>query len=140
MDKASLLRAWDEFRAVNGIGLRAVAALPEGALDAHPIPNMRSPKELVCHTYQILADLTAAVARGEAWDSTPDEEKAAQSIHSRDELVAWCRAKWDEADRTVRGLTDAQVAGIVKTPWGHDFTGHGMIRILLDEYWHHRGQ
>ena len=140
MNKAALTQAWDDFRAVNGIGLRAIASIPADKLDSHPIPNMRSPKELVCHMYQSIAELTGGVARGEVADPTPEEEKAAKGLTSRDALMAWCKEKWNEADRTVKGLTDAQVAGTVKTPWGHDFTGHGMISVVIDEYWHHRGQ
>jgi len=140
MDKSSLTQTWDSFRTVNGIGLRAIESLPADQLDAHPIANMRSPKELVCHMYQILSEITASVGRGEVDDPTPAEEKAASTIHTRDQLVTWCRERWNEADRNVRSITDAQLAGIVKTPWGHDFPGHVMLRILIDEYWHHRGQ
>jgi uncharacterized damage-inducible protein DinB len=140
VNKTAITHMWDDFRTVNGIGLRAVATIPSDQLESHPIANMRSPKELVCHMYQILSDLTASVANGEAFDSTPAEAKAAQSIRSSEQLIAWCRERWSEAEKNVQGLTDAQIAGTVKTPWGHDFSGHAMLRILLDEYWHHRGQ
>jgi len=140
VNKAELTQVWDNFRMAHGIGIRAIELLPADKLDAHPIPFMRTPKQLVCHMYQIPPALTAAVAKGEAVDSTPAEEKAAASIQTRDELVAWCKKNWADAEKTFAGLTDAQVKGTVKTPWGHDFTGHGMIDILVNEYWHHRGQ
>ena len=140
MNKASLEQSWDSFRTVNGIALRAIAALPADKLDSHPIPNMRTPKELVCHMYQIVRDLTDAVARGEAVDSTPAEQAAAARIKTQDELLTWARASWDAGAKTVAGLKDEQVEGIVKTPWGHDFSGHVMMQILFDEFWHHRGQ
>jgi uncharacterized damage-inducible protein DinB len=140
MDKASLDRAWNYFRTVNGVGLRAIAALPADQLDSHPIPNMRTPKELVIHQYQIIRDLTKAIADGDAVDSTPFEEAAAARIRTKDELLAFCRESWDAGARTVASLTDAQINATVKTPWGHDFPGFVMYQVLTDEYWHHRGQ
>ena len=140
MSKASVTQAWESFRMANGIGLRAIELIPADKLDSHPIPNMRTPKELVCHFYQIIPDLTSAVAKGEAFDSEPAEAKAAATLKTRDELVAWCKKNWADAEKTFAGLTDAQIAGTVKTPWGHDFSGSGMLDILINEYWHHRGQ
>jgi len=140
MNKADLTQAWDYFRTVNGVGLRAIAALPEGKLDATPIPGMRSPKALVIHQYQVLKDLTESAATGTLVDSTPSEEAASAKIHTLAELLAWCRSCWDEGDRTVAGLTDAQLVAMIKTPWGHDFPGSVMFRYVNDEYWHHRGQ
>ncbi len=140
MNKASVTQAWDHFRAVNGVGLRAIAMIPTDKLESHPVANMRTPKLLICHMYQSIAELTAAVVKGEATDPTPAEEKAALGIHTTDELVAWCKEKWNEAERNVASLTDAQITGTVKTPWGHDFSGHGMLDVLYNEYWHHRGQ
>ena len=79
MNKASLTRTWDDFRTVHGIGLRAIESIPEAKLEAHPIPNMRSPKGLVCHMYQIIPDLTvteniqlAMIAKGERRRPVPD--------------------------------------------------------------------
>jgi len=140
VNKASVTQAWDHFRAVNGIGLRAIASIPTDQLDSHPIANMRTPKELVCHMYQIIDELTAGVAKGEVSDPTAAEEKAAATLKTNDQLIAWCQERWNAAEKTVRGLTDAQITSTVKTPWGHDFSGHGLLDVLYNEYWHHRGQ
>jgi uncharacterized damage-inducible protein DinB len=140
MNKAALTQAWDYFRTVNGVGLRAIAALPEDKLEATPIPGMRSPKALIIHQYQVLKDLAESAKTGTLVDSTPFEEAAAAKIHTRAELLTFCRACWDDADRTVAGLTDADLERIIKTPWGHDFPGSVMFRFVNDEYWHHRGQ
>jgi uncharacterized damage-inducible protein DinB len=140
MNKASFDRSWNYFRTVNGVGLRAIAALPADQLDSHPIPNMRSPKELVIHQYQIIRDLTQAIVDGEAIDSTPFEEAAAKRIKTKDELLAFCRESWAAGAKSVAKVTDAQVQGTVNTPWGHSFTGYVMLQTLTDEYWHHRGQ
>ena len=140
MNKAVIDQSWDYFRTVNGIGLRAIAALPADKLDAHPIPGMRTPKELVVHLYTIVVALPAAVAKGEIKDTDEEEAATVQRIRTKDELVAWTRAQWAEGARIAKGLTDAQIQGIVTSPWGHDFKGHVMMQVLYDEYWHHRGQ
>lgn len=140
MNKATFDKSWNYFRTVNGVGLRAIAALPADQLDSHPIPNMRTPKELVIHQYQIIRDLTQAIVDGQAFDSTPFEEAAAKRIKTKDELLAFCRESWDAGAKNAAKVTDAQIQGQVKTPWGHDFTGAVMLQILTDEYWHHRGQ
>ena len=46
MNKAAFDRTWNYFRTVNGVGLRAIALIPDDQLDAHPIPGMRSPTPL----------------------------------------------------------------------------------------------
>jgi uncharacterized damage-inducible protein DinB len=140
MNKAVMDQSWDYFRTVNGIGLRAIAALPADKLDAHPIPNMRTPKELIVHMYTSVTTLPAAVVQGEIKDETETENATAARIKTKDELVQWARAQWAEAAGTAKSLTDAQLNGMVKSPWGHDFKGHVMMQILFDEYWHHRGQ
>jgi uncharacterized damage-inducible protein DinB len=140
VDKKTFDKAWNYFRTVNGVGLRAIALLPEDKLDSHPIPGMRTPKELVVHMYQILEDLPRAIANGQAVDSTPAEGAAAARIRTKAELLQFCRERWDAAAKIAAGLTDAQLAGTVKTPWGHDLPGHVMHQVLNDEYWHHRGQ
>ena len=140
MNKASHDQSWDYFRTVNGIGLRAIAQLPADKLDAHPIPNMRTPKELIVHMYTIVVALPAAVAKGEIKDTDEEEAATAKRIRTKDELVAWTRAQWTEGARIANGLTEAQIAGMVKSPWGHDFEGYVMMQILYNEYWHHRGQ
>ena len=49
MSGHSIEHSWDYFRQVYGIGLRAIAAIPNDQLDSHPVPNMRTPKELAVH-------------------------------------------------------------------------------------------
>jgi uncharacterized damage-inducible protein DinB len=139
MKSRTMLAQWDRLRIVNGIALRCVERLPEGALDSHPIPNMRTPKELVVHLYgQILGAMGEGIVSGEI--QTFDEPAAVASIHTRDELLAWCRERWTQADRAMRGLTDAQAAASIKTPWGFDASARSMMDGLHDEFLHHRGQ
>lgn len=140
MNKASFTRAWDYFRTVNGVGLRAIALLPEDRIDSCPIPGMRSPKALVIHMYQTIKGLTHAMTTGKVEDEEPIEQALEEKIKTKDELLAFCRAAWDEAARSAASVTDAQLAGQVTTPWGHTWDGGTTFRILSDEYWHHRGQ
>jgi uncharacterized damage-inducible protein DinB len=134
-------QTWDYFRVVNGIGLRAIAALPEGSLDQAPIAGMRTVKELVFHLYQMVRDTPQSVARGEAAAPDPAVETAELAgLRSKADLLAWCGRCWETGNQVVPTLTDAQIQGMVKTPWGQDFPGFVMMDILYNEYWHHRGQ
>ena len=40
---------WEEMRLVYGISLRVYQAIPKEKMDSHPIPGMRTPKELIAH-------------------------------------------------------------------------------------------
>lgn len=137
MNQASIRKSWDYFRQGVGIGLRAVAALPDGSLDTNPIANMRTPKELAVHLFTMVREFPASVRDGAV--EKYDETALVSGITSKAELVAYCRKAWEEGDAIVPGLTDAQIGGVVKTPWG-DHHGFVMMQILNDEFWHHRGQ
>ena len=138
MNQASIAQSWDYVRQVQGVGLRAVAALPEASLDTHPIPNMRTPKELAVHLFSCLHEFPRAVRDGKVGDY--NDTTVAASLTSKADLLAWCRRAWDEGNAVVSTLTDAQIAGMVQTPWGSDFPGFVIMQIAEDEFWHHRGQ
>jgi uncharacterized damage-inducible protein DinB len=138
MNAATVKKDWDHFRTVHGIALRAVAALPENALDAHPVPKMRTPKELVVHMYGMVRAFPAGVRDGILKD--PDDAAAAAENRTKADLLAWCRLQWEAADVIVGRLDDAKVTGMVKTAWAGDLPGFALFRILNDEFWHHRGQ
>ena len=143
MNKQTLLHMWDHIRQGNGIALRVIALLPADKLDSHPIPNMRTPKELVVHLYHdVLKALAEGVSRGDvAIDmSRETEKKICAGIRSRDELLAFARDCWSAADQAVASITDAQLAAEVKTPFGRNFPGFILLGTLNDEFLHHRGQ
>ena len=141
MNKQTLLQMWDHLRESNGIGMRVIASLPADKLDSHPIPNMRTPKELVVHLYDVVIKAMAeSVARGEFVYDDGSEKKLAASIKSRDELLKFARDCWNAADKIVASLSDAQLAAEVKTPFGKNFPGFVMFGITNDEFYHHRGQ
>jgi len=114
MNKAVIDQSWDYFRTVNGIGLRAIAALPADKLDAHPIPGMRTPKELVVHLYTIVVALPAAVAKGEIKDTDEEEAATVQRIRTKDELVSvWGGIGGEIMYKRIRG--EPQAEGEVET-------------------------
>lgn len=137
MNQASIRKSWDYFRQCVGIGLRAVAALPDGSLDQHPIANMRTPKELVVHLFTTVREFPIAVREGAV--GPIDETAIAAGIEDKAALLAYCTQAWQDGDAAVAKLTDAQIGAMVKTPWG-DHHGFVMMQILNDEFWHHRGQ
>jgi len=141
MNKQTLLQMWDHLRESNGISMRVIAALPADKLDSHPIPNMRTPKELVVHMYDmVVKNLAEGVARGEVIADESNEKRLAAGIKSRDELLKFARDCWNTADKTVASLNDGQLAATVKTPWGMSFPGYVIFGITNDEFYHHRGQ
>lgn len=141
MNQQTLLKMWDLMRQRHGIAMRVVAALPADQIDSHPIPNMRTPKELVVHMYDVvLKAMAEGVARGEVIADESAEKQIASGIKTRDDLLRFMRDQWNAADRSVRGIGDAQLAADVKTPWGMSFPGWMIFGITHDEFLHHRGQ
>ncbi len=136
MNKASLTPIWDMMRLRHGIGLRCAQALPADQIDAHPITSMRSPKELVVHMYGFIRAACESVLAGTI---SMDEKAEVAKVKSKDELVAYASSSWQAADAAFAKLTDAQLAAMVKAPWG-DMPGFMMITTIPDEYLHHRGQ
>src|SRR5678815_987215 len=77
MNRQQLAMIWDHLRQMHGITLRLIQNLPADQLDAHPIPKMRTPKELVLHLYgQNVKEVTLSLVSGE--------------IKEYDETVAAC--------------------------------------------------
>lgn len=139
MNKQVAMMRWDHLRQLNGIALRAIAALPADKLDSHPIPNMRTPKELVVHTYgMVIKSVIGGIANGDLKEL--DDKSACAGITTRDALLAYATDCWKSADRVMTNATDADLAKTVKTPFGRDFPGWMLLGITEDEFLHHRGQ
>lgn len=137
MNQQAMMSMWETVRPSTGIALRAVEALPADQLDAHPIRDMRTPRELVAHLFGMMRGIAEGALRGEIladYDALPAE------VRTREQLVAWCRECWQAADRAAHGMTDAGLAGMVKTPWGVSFPGFVCFGFIHDELLHHRGQ
>lgn len=138
MNRATLGYMWEEFRLINGVTLRVIQALPKDKIDAHPIPNMRTPKELVAHMGTMMKTVTEGVAKGAI--AADEKAESGAGLKSHEDMVRYIQDCWKAADRTVKSLTDAQLQAMVKTPWGMDFPGHVCATIVYDEHLHHRGQ
>src|SRR5436309_2779522 len=135
MNKQELAMTWDHLRKMHGIGLRCVQALPADKLDSRPIPNMRTPKELVVHAYGMcVKNVAESVIHGKV--TNLDEKTLVPTIKTKDDLINYVRSSWTAADKAVNAITDSQLQSLVKTDWGSDFPGHVMIAIIHDEYAH----
>ncbi|HEY6194917.1 MAG TPA: DinB family protein [Candidatus Eisenbacteria bacterium] len=136
MNKSAFTPVWEMMRLRHGIALRCIEALPADQLDSHPIRSMRTPKELVVHMYTFMRVAPESVTTGTlGWDEPAELAK----IKTRDELVAFARNCWKVADAAFAKITDAQLAGKIKAPWG-DSTAIEILNAVPDEFLHHRGQ
>jgi len=138
MNQKTLHATWDHLRQLNGITMRCVEALPEDRLESHPIPNMRTPRELVTHMYRVLKTSAEGVVSGAM--ANPEDPAGEPRIGSKQDLIDFCLKCWNEADHAVRSTTDAQLAATVGTPWNKSFPGHVCYSLIRDEMLHHRGQ
>ena len=140
MNKELIGGQWDHFRTINGITMRAIEAIPEDKVDFRPVKDMRTPKELVAHIYSAMRCISDGTAKGEIkWSEEADKTEAAK-LKTKDDLVRYASDAWKAADKSVRSLSDAQIAAMVKTPWGQSFPGFVCVTIMYDEHLHHRGQ
>ena len=139
MNRQLLAMIWDHLRQMNGITVRLIDALPADQLDAHPIPNMRTPKELVVHLYgMVIKNMGESIASGAITDL--DEKAIVASIRTKDDLVRYCDDCWKAADRAMTSATDAQLQQSIQTPWGAPMPAAACVNGLRDELTHHRGQ
>jgi uncharacterized damage-inducible protein DinB len=139
MNKQSLSMIWDHLRQMNGINVRLLANLPADKLDSHPIPKMRTPKELMVHLYgSVIQSIAVGVTAGEFTEV--DEPAIAASLKTKDDLIRYCNDCWTAADRSISSATEAQLAAMVKTPWNTSMPGSYCVQVIRDELTHHRGQ
>jgi uncharacterized damage-inducible protein DinB len=138
MTRQNLESLWEQFRLSNGVTLRALQAIPDDKLGDHPVPNMRSARELVDHIYSYVRAIPEAVVKGQI-TAADVEPQLARMATTRD-VVAYARECFEKADAAVQRITDQQLAGPVATHWGPSFPGAMMMTVLYDEHLHHRGQ
>ena len=139
MTKQTLLMIWDHLRQMNGITMRLVDNLPADKLDTKPVSSMRTPKELLVHMYLgSLKAVAEGIIAGEIKES--DEKAACEAIKTKSDLVRYVTDCWTAATRAVELTADAQLAAMVKTPWGVSLPGHVCVQVIRDEMTHHRGQ
>lgn len=138
MNKQTILGMWDQMRLRHGLTLRLIDQIPADKLDTHPVPAMRSIKEIVVHMYTGVSAFPASVLTGSV--GSYDDKAAADAITTKEQLVAFVHEQWAIGDKAAQQVTDAQLAGMVTTPWGATYPGFVMFGFTTDEYLHHRGQ
>lgn len=140
MNKQTLDRRWDLFRQQYGIYMRLIGSLPERSLQDHVVPGMRTPAQLIAHTSgSIVREFARGVADGEIRHGE-DESAAAAELTSPPAGAAYAKKCWDDANRAMAGVGDAELAATVKTPWNMSFPGTAVVNMMSDEFLHHRGQ
>jgi uncharacterized damage-inducible protein DinB len=138
-DRQHHIGVWDHFRQCHGITLRTIERLPEDKLDSRPIQNMRTPRELIAHLYgTIVRAIPEGVVRGEI--KPEDDKEIMARVKTREDLIRFVNESWSAADKAAAAITDANLLGTVKTPWGFDMPGSMCMGVVIDEYFHHRGQ
>lgn len=141
MNRQTLDRAWSQMRQKYGIYLRVLEAIPADRYHDHPIAGMRTPAALVSHVSgSIVRDIAQGVARGVITADESKEDGVADGLATRDDVVAFARRCWAEADEAVARIGDAELQALVPTPWGMTFPGWVGFDIMNDEFLHHRGQ
>ncbi len=137
-DRKVLNAYWDNTRQAHGIALRTIELLPADKLDSRPIQNMRTPNELVVHLYgMVVRAMIEGVASGEI--KAADEKAIVARLKTREDLIRFVNESWAASDKAVSAITDANLSGMVKSPWG-DLPGFVCMGIVHDEFFHHRGQ
>ena len=90
---------WEDQRLVTGITIRAIQAIPEDKVDARPVRDMRSTKELVCHLADTMKHVATGITAGRI-ESYEEGEKD-PSIKTREDLVRKMQDAWKAADAAV---------------------------------------
>lgn len=129
---------WGHFRTVHGVTLRAIALIPKDKLDSHPIAGMRTPRELVIHTYVYCGAIPQAVLKGDL--TAEDGKEPTDTVKTLDDLLNYARSQFKKADEAVSRMTDAHLQAMVPTFWGPTMPGFALMGVVSDEHLHHRGQ
>ena len=129
---------WEDQRLVTGVTLRAIQAIPADKVDARPVRDMRSTKELVCHLAAVVKHVAAGITKGKIDDFEKAEKDP--SVKTREDLVRVMKDAWQTADSAIREITAAKAGAPIETPWGFSPPAWMCVQIVADEHIHHRGQ
>lgn len=142
MNRQWLDGMWPHMRNKYGMYLRVLEAIPAEKFDAHPIPGMRTPAQLVAHTSgSIVRDIAEGIASGQIQADERGEDAVAASLDSKEAVIDFARSCWDRAEKAIASVGDENLSGDVGNPWGvPGLNGAFAMVILNDEFMHHRGQ
>ncbi len=105
MDRQSLDQVWDQFRQKYGVYLRLLESFPEDRYHGHPVPGMRTPAQLVAHVSgTVVRDIAQGVAKGAITADESSEDTVAAGFTTKQELLGFARACWDQANAAVAGI------------------------------------
>jgi hypothetical protein len=130
----------DEYRRYRAIGQRALAQIPDAALDHVSAPDGNSPAMLVRHLSGNLASRFTdfLVSDGEKpWRDR--EQEFAERAYTRVEVDALWADGWRVVETTLAGLTDADLARTV-TIRGEPWSVHAALCRSLAHAAYHVGQ
>ena len=141
MNKAQMTALWDHFRTVHGITVRAIEAIPADKVDSRPCKDMRTPRELVVHMYNMMRYVAEGASKGNVgYVDSKDDPVTMEKVKTLEDLARYARDSWTAADRAVASMSDAQLQAMVPTQFGMPFPGFVCINVIYDEHLHHRGQ
>lgn len=141
MDRKALSGFWDQFRQKYGVYLRLLEAIPGDRYQTRPVPNMRTPAEMVAHVSgTVVRDVVEGIRQGAITAQEGAEGRVAASLGTREAALAFARDCWARADEAVASMGDAELSAIVSTPWDMSFPGWVGFQLMNDEFVHHRGQ
>jgi uncharacterized damage-inducible protein DinB len=147
MNRSSFIKKLDYFNMVHGVTLKAIAAFGNGDLDFRPQPAVRTAKELIFHIYAQEKILARAAQQGrlsgeDAAASNPEAETVAAEVarlKTVEDVRKYAVACHEEADRTLRALSEEDLQRPVESPFG-TLPAWKFFDFAYDEHWHHRGQ
>jgi uncharacterized damage-inducible protein DinB len=147
MNKQDLVERCDYFDLVHGVTLRAIGIFGDRDLDFRPRPEMRTPRDLIFHTYT-QEKLLAESARDGAFTiemanlsnpEDPSNASALDALATVAKATAYANRCHRIADDIFRGISDDQVERPVESPFG-TYPAWRYFAFAYDEHWHHRGQ
>jgi uncharacterized damage-inducible protein DinB len=129
---------WEDQRLATGVTIRAIQAIPADKVDARPVRDMRSAKELVCHLAATMKHVASGIPNGriEAYEAAEKDP----SVKTPEDLIRVMQDAWKTADAAVQGITAAKATAPIETPWNFSPPAWMCVQIIADEHYHHRGQ
>jgi len=129
---------WEDQRLATGVTIRAIQAIPADKVDARPVRDMRTAKELVSHLAATMKHVASGIPKGRIDDYTEAEKDP--SVKTPEDLVRVMKDAWKAADAAVQGIVAAKAATPIETPWNFSPPAWMCVQIIADEHYHHRGQ
>lgn len=136
MNRIDLLREWKSD--ADGYTLRLVGNLPEELSDFAPVANMMSFSRLVFHLAECELEMTRDIIRTLPMAKTGPELAYDSNVINN---VRALKEVFDFTDTVLRGISDADLEGIVKFP-GRSSTVSVLqiVKTMIEHQLHHRGQ